>query len=156
MGLKENLRNEPVSRLALREPVVAGAASSVREGILQMRQRQLGCVIIVDDDRRPVGIFTEGMLRAMLVENPAAVEEPLGDHMNRKARWVRSTDPVMKVLEAMQHEKTRFVGVIDEEGRLVGLTGQKGLMEYVAEHFPQQVIVQRVGVPPYRAEREGA
>ena len=156
MGLKENLRNEPVSRLALREPVVVRSEATVREGILQMRERGLGCVIIVDDDRRPLGIFTEGMLRQMIVGNPAAIEEPLRDHMNRAVRWVRLTDPVAKVLQSMQFEKTRFVGVIDGAGRLVGLTGQKGLMEYVAEHFPQQVMVQRIGGPPHLAEREGA
>jgi CBS domain-containing protein len=156
MGLKENLQNEPVSRLALREPVVANAKATVREGILRMRERGLGCVIIADDDHRPLGIFTEGMLRRMLVSNPAAVEEPLGEHMNRAARWVRLTDPVIKVVQAMQNEKTRFVGVIDDEGRLAGLTGQKGLMEFVAEHFPQQVMVQRIGRPAYFAQREGA
>jgi len=156
MGLKENLRNEPVSRLALRVPVVASAAATVRESILQMRERKLGCVIIVDDDHRPLGIFTEGMLRLMLVGNPAAIEERLGDHMKRDVRWVQLTDPVIRVLQAMQNEKTRFVGVTDSEGRLVGLTGQKGLMEYVAEHFPQQVMVQRIGVAPYSVKREGA
>lgn len=156
MGLRENLRNEPVSRLALRKPVVASAEATVREGILQMRERELGCVIIVDDGQRPLGIFTEGMLRQMIVGNPAAVEEPLRGHMNREVRWVRLTDPIAKVLQSMQAEKTRFVGVIDSEGRLAGLTGQKGLMEYVAEHFPQQVMVQHIGGPPHIAEREGA
>lgn len=156
MGLRENLRTEPVSRLALRKPVVASAEATVREGILQMRERELGCVIIVDDDQRPLGIFTEGMLRQMIVGNPAAVEESLRDHMNREVRWVRLTEPIAKVLQLMQVEKTRFVGVIDSEGRLAGLTGQKGLMEYVAEHFPQQVMVQRIGGPPHIAEREGA
>lgn len=156
MGLKENLRGEPVSRLALREPVVASAEATVREGILQMRERKLGCVIVVDEDHRPLGIFTEGMLRRMIVGKPSIVEEPLVNHMARDVRWVRLTDPVATVLQAMQLEKTRFVGVVDGEGRLVGLTGQKGLMEYVAEHFPQQVMVQRIGGSPYLAEREGA
>ena len=145
-----------MSRLALRKPVVASAEATVREGILQMRERELGCVIIVDDEQRPLGIFTEGMLRQMIVGKPAAIEEPLCDHMNRKVQWVRLTDPIAKVLQSMQVEKTRFVGVMDSEGRLVGLTGQKGLMEYVAEHFPQQVMVQRIGGPPHIAEREGA
>lgn len=156
MGLKENLRGEPVSRLALREPVVATVEATVRDGILQMRQRALGCVFVVDGEQRPLGIFTEGMLRKMIATNPAAVDQPLRDHMARDVRWVRLADSVAKVLQAMQTEKTRFVGVIDAKGRLVGLTGQKGLMEYVAEHFPQQVMVQRIGGQPYLAEREGA
>jgi hypothetical protein len=50
----------------------------------------------------------------------------------------------------------RFLIVINEHGQLAGLTGQKGLMEYVAEHFPGEVIVQRIGCKPYTEEREGA
>ncbi len=121
-----------------------------------MRHQELGCVIVIDEDRRPQGIFTESMLRQLLAAEPTAVNDRLGDHMNCDAKWVRLTDPVSQVLRAMQTENTRFVGVVDCDGRLVGLTGQKGLMEYVAEHFPQQVMVQRVARPPHFVEREGA
>jgi CBS domain-containing protein len=156
MGLKENLRSDPVSRLNLRDPVIASPNASIREGIQRMRERGLGCVIIVDDQRRPLGILNEGMLRQMLSVNPAVVDSPLGDYMNTSARWVRLSDPVVQVLRAMQNEKTRFVGVVDDDGRLAGLTGQKGLMEYVAEHFPEQVTVQRIGQSTHFAQREGA
>lgn len=156
MGLKENMRSDPVSRLNLREPVVAGASVTVREGIQRMRTRKLGCVIVVDDQRRPMGILNEGMLRQMLSVNPAVVEAPIRDYMNTSARWVRLTDPVVQVLRAMQNENTRFVGVVDDDGRLAGLTGQKGLMEYVADHFPEQVSVQRIGQSTHYAQREGA
>lgn len=156
MGLRVNLLKEPVSRLALRDPVVVHPDTSVRDCIGQMREQGLGCVIAIDNARRPLGIFTEAMLRQLLVTNAAAVENPVREHMTREIQLVQLTDPVVKVLETMQHQKTRFVGVIDEDGRLAGLTGQKGLMEYIAEHFPQQVMVQRIGVAPYLAEREGA
>ena len=47
------------------------------------------------------------------------------------------------------------VVVTDDDGRVDALTGQKGLMEYVAEHFPKQVMVQRIGSPVIQ-DREGA
>ncbi len=156
MGLKENMRSDPVSRLNLRDPVVASESSSVREGIQRMRERGLGCVIVIDDQRRPLGILNEGMLRQMLSVNPAVIEAPIRDYMSTSARWVRLTDPVVQVLRAMQNENTRFVGVVDDDGRLAGLTGQKGLMEYVADHFPEQVSVQRIGQSTHYAQREGA
>lgn len=156
MGLKENLRSDPVSRLNLRDPVVASPNVLIRDGIQRMRERGLGCVIVVDDQCRPLGILNEGMLRQMLSVNPAVVDSPLGDYMNTSVRWVRLSEPVVQVLRAMQNENTRFVGVVDDDGRLAGLTGQKGLMEYVAEHFPEQVTVQRIGQSTHFAQREGA
>ncbi len=50
----------------------------------------------------------------------------------------------------------RFLVVVDDEGCVAGLTGQKGLMEYIAEQFPQEVLVQLVGTEPYPHSREGA
>ncbi len=56
----------------------------------------------------------------------------------------------------MKIKNVRFLCVVDEDRRVVGLTGQKGLMEYVADHFPRQVMVQRIGCTPFLATREGA
>ena len=156
MGLYENMRNEPVSQLALREPVVCGPQDTVRRAIEKMREKKLGCVIIVDDDRKPVGMFTESMLMQLLVNDTDALARPIESHMAEKWPWVKLNDPVVDVLEAMQAKNVRFICVVDDDGRLAGLTGQKGLMEYVADHFPEQVMVQRIGCTPYTQQREGA
>jgi hypothetical protein len=69
---------------------------------------------------------------------------------------VNTSDPIAKVVAAMQAQNVRFVCVLDDEGRVTALSGQKGVMEYVAEHFPGQVMVQRIGCAPYTQQREGA
>ena len=76
--------------------------------------------------------------------------------MAERVPWVKLSDPISDVMEAMQLKNTRILCVVDDKDRVVGLTGQRGLMEYVAEHFPGQVMVQRVGQTPYLADREGA
>lgn len=156
MGLHENMQSEPVTRLALREPVTASLDTAVREAIERMRESKLGCVIAVDESRKPLGMFTESMLTQLIAQNPNAMDEPLQDHVSARWPWVKATDNVIDVLEAMQSKNVRFLSVVDDDGHLIGLTGQKGLMEYVAEHFPGQVMVQRIGGKPYADEREGA
>ena len=76
--------------------------------------------------------------------------------MTRDWPTVSLADPISTVLDAMERANVRFVIVVDQQGQLAGLTGQKGLMEYVAEHFPGQAIVQRIGGAPYPTDREGA
>jgi CBS domain-containing protein len=156
MGLQENMQKETVSRLALRAPVTADRDTTVRQAVTLMRERKLGCTIVIDQDGKPIGMFTESMLTQLLAENAAGIDEPLEKHMTEQLPWVRSTDPIVNVLEAMELKNTRFLCVVDDEDRLAGLTGQKGLMEYVAEHFPSQVMVQRIGGKPYTQDREGA
>jgi CBS domain-containing protein len=156
MGLYENIRHEPVSRLALREPVVVPPDATVRDAVSTMRQRKLGCAIVVDDQHKPVGLFAESKLTRLLSETPAAIYDPIMDHLDKKWPTVSLSDPISCVLAALEFANIRFLIVVDDQGRLAGLTGQKGLMEYVAEHFPRQVIVQRIGGKPYPAHREGA
>lgn len=156
MGLQENLHQDTVEMLEVREAITVTPASSVRDAVTQMRERDLGCVIVVDADRKPVGIFTESMLTVMLAGDPQQLDEPLQKHMAQQVPWVRNSDPVADVLEAMQLKNIRLLCVVGDDDRVIGLTGQRGLMEYIAEHFPGDVTVQRIGMPPYLADREGA
>ena len=121
-----------------------------------MRHGKLGCVVITDDDHKPVGIFTEAMLRQLLAKGQLVLDQPLVDHMATTFPWVNESDPVEFVIDAMEMKNVRFVVVVCEDGTVAGLTGQKGLMEYVAEHFPGEVMVQRVGGKPFPGTREGA
>ena len=155
MGLYESLADEEVGRLILRVPVLCSPDDTCREAVARMRQRALGCVLVVDDDQKPLGIFTERALTRLLVDMPAALDDPLEQRMSQRVVTVSVTEPVARVLESMQREDTRFVCVVNKAGRVAGLTGQKGLMEFIADHFPQQVMVQRVGKRPPQ-QREGA
>ncbi|REJ72230.1 MAG: CBS domain-containing protein [Planctomycetota bacterium] len=156
MGLIEQLGADKVRSMNLREPVVVPRDATVRDAILAMREGDLGCAIVVDDAHKPVGMFTEGQLREELPFSPDMVNRPVARYMADRFPWVNEDDAVEVVLDAMRVNNTRFVCVVDADGKLVGLTGQKGLMEYIAETFPRQVMVQRVGGTPYPEDREGA
>lgn len=155
MGLQENIRTEPVEGLNIREAITVGSTAVVLDAVKLMRSKNLGCVIVIDDDRKPIGMFTESILTEMLAHHASTLEEPIKNHMAR-CPWVRSTDPIADVLDAMQLKNVRMMCVVDKQDRVVGLTGQRGLMEYVADHFPGQVMVQRIGQPSYLSDREGA
>ena len=156
MGLYENLLGEPVKSLALRPTVLLSPHETVRVGIERMRDKHLGCVIVIDDQKKPIGMLTENMLTQLCAKDPSVVDDPVEVHMARNFPWVTRTDPVVDVVEALETKNVRFLCVVNEEGRVVALTGQKGIMEYVADHYPGQVMVQRVGVAPYSYTREGA
>jgi len=156
MKLLDDMLEEKVSDLAIREPVVADTEEIIRHSIEKMRASRVGCVIVVDEKNKPSGMFTEGMLRELLLENPTVIDERVGDHMVDRCPSVKESDPIFHVLEAMQSKRSRFLCVVNDDGVLVGLTGQKGLMEYVADHFSGQVMVQRIGCTPAMHSREGA
>lgn len=156
MGLQENIQRDAVTRLEIRDAVTVRPSTSVRDTVSMMRESNIGCSIVVDDNQKPVGVFTESMLTEQLSHGGIAWDEPIEKHSAPRCPWVRSTDPISEVLEAMQIKNVRMLCVVDDQNRVVGVTGQRGVMEYVAEHFPDQVMVQRVGQSPYLSNREGA
>jgi CBS domain-containing protein len=157
MTFENNLHNELVADLPLREPITVQTDTPVSTAIELMRERQLGCAIVVDADGRPLGTFTERTVIDLVLQQPDNLESlPVGEHMDDDWFIVKSSDAICDVLDTIQNKAARFICVVDGEGKVVALTGQKGLSEYVAEHYPQQVMVQRVGAKPGMQQREGA
>lgn len=155
MGLAEKFSMTPVADLNLREMPFVESSASVREVVQTLREADLGCALVVDDGE-PAGLFTEGMLRESFAKNPGVVDEPITEHMASPFPKVYADDTADMVLAALETNNTRFICVVDRDEHVVGLTGQKGLMEFVAEEFPRQVMVQRVGEPSSTSQREGA
>jgi len=157
MGLKENLQSETVSQLPCREAIRCLPETTVRQAVEILQSKRLGCAVVVDAGDKPLGVFTERTLIDLLLQQPENLDSlRVGDYLEAEWFCVRSSDPIAAVLELVQNRGARFVVELDNEGRLKGLTGQKGLSEYIADHFPQQVMVQRVGGQPGMETREGA
>ncbi len=155
MGLRRNILNEPVSELELRELIAVNPETPVREALKKMRDKQLGCVVVIDDQGRPLGKFTERLLVKLLLEHPGSLDQPVSKHMSSTWDAVKKSEPIAKVIDAMQSQKLRFIVVLDDQGKAVAITGQKGVMEYIADHFPRQIKVQRMSSDYFTDQREG-
>ncbi|MEZ6100821.1 MAG: CBS domain-containing protein [Pirellulaceae bacterium] len=156
MGLKENLHEETVSRLPIRDAIAVAPDATAREAVTKMRDKQLGCAVIVDDHRTVVGIFTERGVIDALIDGRKLDDVQVGQSKDPEFMTVKETEPISKVWDAVVDRGQRFVCVTSESGKLLGLTGQRGLSEYVSEYYPQQVMVQRLGGKPWMKHREGA
>ncbi len=113
--------------------------------------------MVVDAEGKPIGIFTERTLIELLLQQPDNLGQiPVREHLETEWFCVRDSDPISTVLDLVQNRGARFVCELDEHGKAIGLTGQKGLSEYIADHFPEQVMVQRIGGQLGMETREGA
>lgn len=155
MSLFDELQNSTVGELVLREAPTVTPRQAVRDAVQVMREKKLGCVFVVDEQWHPIGIFNEAMLRMLLALNPGDLDALIASQMDPQVPHVYRDDPVLLMLEAMDRQNTRFLAVLDKDHRLVALTGQKGLMEFIATYYPYEVLVQSLaGSTP--TEREGA
>lgn len=146
---------DSVGSLPLREAIKVAPSTIVRAAVAMMRSTQLGCAVIVELDK-PVGIFTERSVLEVLMNDATLDSHTVHEFMDSGFRQVKKSDPVSVVWNAIQNDGLRFVCVTDDDGTLLGITGQRGLAEYVSDYFPGQVMVQRLGSTPWIEEREGA
>ncbi len=158
MGLFERILNEPVRTLALRPAICMHPSDSVRDAVAAMRRERLGCVIVIDELDRPFGAFTERSITHALDTRSLDPEDALERHVDASWAKVGVDDPIRAVLQAMNSRGTRFVSVTGDDGEAVAITGQKGIVECVAEYFPEPIRVstRRVGHRSCSKAKEGA
>lgn len=156
MGLTQDIYNQPVSALPVTKPVTLAGSVSTREAIRRMLDERQGCVIVVDENGRAEGKFTEHQLARLLVERPGFLDEPVGQHIREYWAQIRHNEPIASVIHKLQTYRQRHVIVVDDEGVVTGVVGQKGLMEYLTEQFPRLVKVQMMGTRVAMDSREGA
>jgi CBS domain-containing protein len=156
MGLHQNVLTKTVKDLDLREVVPVNPTTSCRDAIDLMRRKRVGHLVVLGQDGRPLGLFTERMLIHLLLSDPDALQSQASEHMTTEGFTIRSNESIANVIQKMSEEEERFLCVVDDRGRPIGIAGQKSVMEYLAENFPRQVKVQLIGSKLYMDKREGA
>ena len=95
--------------------------ASMKEMILQMTGKRLGCVVMCDDDRHPVGIFTDGDLRRLAERHDDFYRFRADEVMVRQPKTLRSDAVLDAALALMEKYSITQVLTVDQERRLVGI-----------------------------------
>ncbi len=156
MNLEKSLYSQTVAALRMLAPIKLRPHHLVRLAVARMRQRRVGCTVVVDDQDRPIGQFSERTLIRLLDAGRPFLDDPVERHLSEPFICLRANDPLASAIRAMEKHGARFLLVVDEEDQLIGLTGQKALMLYLAESFPRSVKVQALEPRLSMDHREGA
>ncbi|MCA9197456.1 MAG: CBS domain-containing protein [Planctomycetales bacterium] len=154
MNFRKFLQEERVRSLPLKEPAVVDSHTLVRAAIAAMRTKSLGCAVILGPQQQPLGVFTEHAVVGLLEKSVPLDSTAVSACADPEFHVVKLDDPIAKVWSAVQ-SGARFVCVVDDQQQLVGLTGQRGLAEFVCECFAREIAVQRLSSPQMKT-REGA
>ncbi len=110
------------AEILLDTPITMRPSDTVVSALDLINKRSHAAVIVIDAERRPVGIFTEA--DAVGVDRFSALES------------VMSTDPITlpdrldseELFEALTSRRIHFAPVVDPEGRLRGAVTEKGAL----------------------------
>ncbi|MGH8704085.1 MAG: KpsF/GutQ family sugar-phosphate isomerase [Burkholderiales bacterium] len=100
-------------------PAVAQAAT-LADAIIEITRKGMGMTAVLDDERRVIGVFTDGDLRRTMERNPDVRATPIAAVMTRNPRTIRPEALAVAAVETMERCKTTQLPVVDPEGHLVG------------------------------------
>ena len=111
-----------------RPPVLVSREATVVEAARQMKQRNVGSVLVVDGQRL-AGIFTE---RDALFRVLAAARDPaattLGEVMTAQPQTMHPDEPFLRALRVMHEGKFRHLPVV-EYGRPIGIVSVRDALD---------------------------
>jgi CBS domain-containing protein len=118
--------------------VVASAAEteSVKAGALRMAEYGVGTLVMVNENRHPVGIVTDRdvMLRCV-AEGKDPVDTPLSEIMTSPVRTLHEMSPMDEALDAMQKVAARRLVITDDDGAVVGILSIDDVIGLVSEQL---------------------
>ena len=119
LGKRLLLRVADVMRTDKDMPAVAPDVL-LKDGLMEMTQKGLGMTAIVDDERRILGIFTDGDLRRALDAGVDVHETPMRDLMSTQCKTTSADVLAAAAVHLMEENKITSLLVSDDDNRLVG------------------------------------
>jgi len=92
----------------------------LREGLLEMSRKGLGMTVVVDDDDRILGVFTDGDLRRALDSEADVRKAQMRSVMTANPKRVGPRQLAAEAVRVMETYKITALPVGDDTGKLVG------------------------------------
>lgn len=95
--------------------------ASVGDAVELMGDKNIGAVVVVADDEKPVGIVSErDVTRALLRKRSQLMDTPVVDIMSSQVKSIGETLSIPEVMAVMTHNRFRHLPV-GKDGKLSGL-----------------------------------
>lgn len=128
-----------IGELCTREVYVVNSGESLLQAANEMRRRNVGCVIVVEQRAKsvvPIGILTDRDIVRALPEHPANFGAlPVADVMTRNPLALRETDSIVDAMASLRQRGVRRAPVVAASGDLVGIVSTDDLLGIIAEQL---------------------
>lgn len=139
----------PIEDLAREDVVSASPETSVPELAQQMRDENVGCVVITNDNT-PTGIVTDRDLTTrVLAEETASNDQTAEDVMSTDLCAVGPDAGFYEAAQVMSENAVRRLPVCDENDEVVGIITADDLSELLADESQQLASVIQAQRPEY-------
>ena len=110
---------------------------SVEEGVRQLAEMNVGCLLVVDDGKL-VGVFSDrDVLDKASLEYDDVKDKPVSEVMTPNPVYVYETDAAASALCVMAVNRHRHVPILDLNENVVGIIGPYRVTSFLMEKHAQ-------------------
>lgn len=102
--------------------------TSLRDALLEMTQKGLGMTVVMEDDGRLAGIFTDGDLRRTLDKGIDVRQALIDEVMTPHGKTARAEMLAAEALKIMEDHKISALVVVDDQDKPVGALNMHDLL----------------------------
>jgi CBS domain-containing protein len=119
--------NSPLASIGSRTPVSVSPEMDLRSALEAMSRAGIGSLVIVGEDKKPVGVFTRSDLLDRVVLANLSLDAPISQAMSASPHTLEEHATAYDAMLAMASNGIRHVLVTDIQGRLTGVVSERDL-----------------------------
>ena len=126
----------PIGQICSRNVDTAELSDSALAAAQRMHDRQVGTLVVIDKERRVLGIVTDrDLVTRVLLESRDPTVTNLWEVMSQLPRTVSEEMSVEETLAQMRSGPYRRLPVVNAEGRLAGIISVDDVLSHIAAEF---------------------
>ena len=118
--------NTRLGELAMRHPVTCSPVTPLREAVTLMHEQQVGSIVIVDEHKAPLGIFTLRDLRQVVADGTSDFNQVIEAHMTQAPFFLTPDHSAFDAAIAMTQRHIAHVCLVKDQ-RLCGVVSERDL-----------------------------
>jgi CBS domain-containing protein len=124
--------NKPLKEILNRNVITIGPTASVSEASYLMMREEIGSLVVVDDQRFPIGIITDrDLVISVIAEGKNSDETIVEQVMTKDLVYVEEDTDIMDILSTLSEYSIRRIPVT-KDGRLTGIISVDDLIVVIA------------------------
>jgi len=112
---------------------------TVKAAIGYMQKERAGYIVIAENGK-PVGIFTETDVVRKILEQDVDWNRPVRDFMTPSPMVLTPQETVGEAIDAMGTHRFYHIPLVDEKGNLVNVISVRTLIRFLAEFYPAEIL----------------
>jgi CBS domain-containing protein len=139
--MRDELKSETVWNLHHRQPVMLPAQALLSEVVAALREHHRGAVLVLDEEKALMGIFTErDLLLLVASDGEDAMARRLGEVASTNLVLVKNDTTLAEALALMNSRGLRHLPMVDPQGGPLGIVSIRDILAWLVDNHPQEFL----------------